>query len=74
MFDGAVRGKFLAGLDVEVAFVGMQRALARDVADNYVADLFTRRMLDMEQAGFAAASTRPTTTRFEPGPDLPRFV
>src|SRR3546814_15387833 len=44
-----------ASLDVELAFVGVQRGVARDVADQNLADTLRSRMMHMESADLAAA-------------------
>src|SRR3546814_13439971 len=44
-----------ASLDVELAFVGVQRGVARDVADQNLAVTLRSRMMHMESAALAAA-------------------
>src|SRR5688572_29405210 len=47
-------GIFVASLDVELAYVGMQNRTARDIADQHVTHCRRVAALDMEQAGVTA--------------------
>jgi hypothetical protein len=55
VLDGAMVGKLFAGLGVEVGPVGMERGLAVDVANQYLANVGLGCVLDVEGADFAAA-------------------